>query len=397
MHLRCIQCASTYDLHERVLACKRCGDLLEIVVKVDRDPIELKETWLHRRMSNDSCDRSGVWRFREFLPGPYPQVITMGEGNIPLVRAQRSAAWAGLRNLQYKHLGWNPTACFKDLGMTVGVTEALSTGAKVVACASTGNTAGSMAAYAARAGLAARVYLPAGMVSAAKVAQSIDYGAELVEIAGDFDQALAAMLAQNDDAIYLLNSINPFRIEGQKTVMFELMEQLDWQPPDYIVCPGGNLGNSAAFSKALEELKAYGFIDKVPRLIVVQAAGANPLYRTWRDGREDLEPVEHPETAATAIKIGNPKSWKKALRGLHFTNGMVLDVTDEEIGDAKEVIGRDGVGCEPASATTLAGLRKLTANGGIEPDASVIAILTGHVLKDPDYILERRQRRESGS
>jgi threonine synthase len=395
MHIRCIQCGTTYELHERMLACSRCGDLLEIVVQVDRSPAELKRIWRERRMSNAACDRSGVWRFREFLPGNYEEVVTMAEGNTPLVRAHRSAAWAGLRNLQYKHLGWNPTACFKDLGMTVGVTEAKYVGAKIVACASTGNTSGSMAAYAAYAGIVARVYLPAGMVSMAKVAQSIDYGAELVEIEGNFDQALATMLAEKDSRIYFLNSINPFRIEGQKTVIFEMMEQLEWQPPDYIVCPGGNLGNSSAFGKALEELKAHGLIEKVPRLVVVQAAGANPLYRTWRDGLAELQPVTDPQTVATAIRIGNPKSWKKALRGLRFSNGMVLDVTDEEIGEAKEMIGRDGIGCEPASATTLAGLRKLAAQKAIAPDATVVAILTGHVLKDPDYILKRHRPAET--
>jgi threonine synthase len=389
MHIRCIQCGATYDLHQRLLACTKCGDLLEIVVEARQSPDELKALWRERRLSNDPRDLSGVWRFREFLPAGYERVITMGEGNCPLVAAQRSGEWAGLRHLRYKHLGWNPTGCFKDLGMTVGVTEALAAGAEIVACASTGNTSGSMAAYAARAGMKARVYLPAGMVSLAKVAQSIDYGAELVEIAGNFDDALETMLSTGDRGVYFLNSINPFRIEGQKTVIFELMTQLDWQPPDYIVCPGGNLGNSSAFGKALEEMKAHGLIEKVPRLIVVQAAGANPLARLWRRGGGELEPVTDPETVATAIRIGNPRSWKKAMRVLKFSQGMVLDVTDEEIGDAKEMIGRDGIGCEPASATTLAGLRKLVAERRIEPDASVVAILTGHVLKDPAYIIER--------
>ena len=394
MHLRCIQCSSTYDLHEQVLACTRCQDLLEVVVKVDRDPQELRRLWRERRMSNDPRDRSGVWRFREFLPSGYEQVITMEEGNTPLVKAQRSAGWAGVHNLQYKHLGWNPTGSFKDLGMTAGVTEAKHAGAKMVACASTGNTSASMAAYAAKAGIAARVFLPAGKLSMAKVAQSLDYGAELVQVEGSFDLALETMLSQKDDQVYFLNSINPFRIEGQKTVIFEMMEQLEWQPPDYIVCPGGNLGNSSAFGKALEELKAHGLIEKVPHLIVVQAAGANPLYRTWRDGSSELQVVAEPETVATAIRIGNPRSWKKALRVLRFSQGMVLDVTDEEIGDAKEMIGRDGIGCEPASATTLAGLRKLIASKTIDPDASIVAILTGHVLKDTDFIIKRHQQKE---
>jgi threonine synthase len=373
-----------------MLACPDCGDLFEIVAEVKQSPEELKKTWRERRMSNDPRDLSGVWRFREFLPNDYDQVVTMAEGNIPLVRAQRSAEWGGLKDLQFKHLGWNPTGCFKDLGMTVGVTEARRAGAKIVACASTGNTAASMAAYAARAGMKARVYLPAGMVSLAKVAQSIDYGAELVEIEGNFDQALSTMLASGE-GVYFLNSINPFRIEGQKTVIYEMMEQLDWNPPDYIVCPGGNLGNSSAFGKALEEMKAHGLIQKVPKLVVVQAAGANPLAQMWRNGSTELKPVEEPETVATAIRIGNPRSWKKAMRVLRFTNGFVLDVTDEEIGDAKEAIGRDGIGCEPASATTLAGLRKLVAQKQIDPEAKIVAILTGHVLKDPGYIIKRHK------
>jgi threonine synthase len=395
MHLRCIQCAATYDLHERLLACKRCADLLEMVVEVPHAPQELKRGWRERRMSNAACDRSGVWRFREFLPGGFSRLVTMAEGNTPLVAAQRSGRWAGLYRLEYKHLGWNPTGSFKDLGMTVGVTEALQVGAKIVACASTGNTAASLAAYAAYAGMAARVYLPAGMVSMTKVAQSIDYGAELVQIDGNFDQALETMLSQTDSRIYFLNSINPFRIEGQKTVIFELMDQLDWRPPDFIVCPGGNLGNSSAFGKALQELKAHGLIDKVPRLVVVQAAGANPLYRTWQAQSDELQVVANPETVATAIRIGNPKSWKKALRVLRFTDGFVLDVTDEEIGEAKAMIGRDGIGCEPASATTLAGLRKLVGQGIVDPEARVVAILTGHVLKDTDFIIKWHGRQDA--
>jgi threonine synthase len=401
MHIRCINCAATYELHERVLACKACGDLLEIVVEVKESPEQLKRLWRERRMSNDPRDVSGVWRFREFLPNDYDQVITMAEGNTPLVRAQRSAAWGGVRDLQFKHLGWNPTACFKDLGMTVGVTEARRAGAKVVACASTGNTSGSMAAYAARAGITARVYLPAGMVSMAKVAQAIDYGAELVQIEGNFDQALSTMLDSDDGEVYFLNSINPFRIEGQKTVMFEMMAQLDWNPPDYVICPGGNLGNSSAFGKAFEEMKAHGLINKIPKLVVVQAAGANPLSQLWKrslaDSNASLEPVNEPETVATAIRIGNPRSWKKAMRVLKFSGGFVLDVTDEDIGDAKESIGRDGIGCEPASATTLAGIRKLIAQKVIDPDARIVAILTGHVLKDPAYIIKRHQFKGAGA
>ncbi len=395
MHLRCINphCAATLDLHDRALSCPACGELLEVVVgPIIPAPAELKRTWLQRRCSHDPRDSSGVWRFREFLPGGYSEIVTMGEGNNPLVEGRKTARWAGLRNLRFKHLGWNPTACFKDLGMTVGVTEAVFVGAKVVGCASTGNTSGSLAAYAARAGLRAKVYLPAGQVSMNKLAQAIDFGADIVHVEGSFDDALERILQEANDDLYFLNSINPFRLEGQKTVMFELLEQLGWQPPDYVIVPGGNLGNSSAFGKALAELHAAGFLDKPPRLVIVQAEGANPLARMWRSGATELEPMESPETAATAIRIGNPRSWKKALRAVHDTNGFVMDVTDEEIAEAKAMIGRDGIGCEPASATTLAALRKLTEQGEIDRDATVVAILTGHALKDTDYILKSQLR-----
>ena len=209
----------------------------------------------------------------------------------------------------------------------------------------------------------------------------------MVQIDGSFDDALDRLLQNQGDELYFLNSINPFRIEGQKTAIFELMEQLEWKAPDYLIAPGGNLGNSAAFGKALVELQAAGLLDKVPRLVVVQAEGANPFARMWRSGSTELAPVE-PQTVASAIRIGNPRSWKKALRAVQHTNGWVMDVSDEEIGEAKAMIGRDGIGCEPASATTLAALRKLTAGGQIDRDAVVVAILTGHALKDTDFIIK---------
>lgn len=390
MYLRCSNpdCAVRVD-GARALACPECGDLLEFGLGVPLlDPATLKSVWRQRRTSFDPRDASGVWRFREFLPGPYApgDVVTLGEGNTPLVRAHRSAAWGGLSDLRFKHLGWNPTACFKDLGMTVGITDAKRSGARVVACASTGNTSASMAAYAARAGLVARVYLPAGAVSLNKLAQALDFGAEVRQIDGNFDDALELLLTSAGPELYFLNSVNPIRIEGQKTVIFELLEQLQWRPPDYLIVPGGNLGNTAAFGKALEELLTAGFIDKVPKLVVVQAEGANPLVRAWNNGG-CLRALPQPQTEATAIRIGSPRSWKKALRALRFTGGLVMDVSDQEIAEAKAMIGRDGIGCEPASATTLAGLRKLRRQGALDPDAAVVAILTGHALKDTDYII----------
>jgi threonine synthase len=391
MHLRCSnpECAATLDLHDHALSCPSCGELLEIVLEApNAEPANLKQIWLQRKCSYAPKDVSGVWRFREFLPNGYDEIVTMGEGNNPLVEGRRTADWAGLRDLRFKHLGWNPTACFKDLGMTVGVTEALYTRAKVVGCASTGNTAASLAAYAARAGLRAKVYLPSGQVSENKLAQALDFGAEIVQVAGSFDAALSRILYEANGSLYFLNSINPFRIEGQKMVMFEMLEQLDWRVPDYVIVPGGNLGNSSAYGKGLSELHAAGLIDRLPRLVIVQAEGANPLARMWRSGSNELQPIEKPETAATAIRIGSPRSWKKALRAVQETDGFVMDVSDEEIAEAKAMIGRDGIGCEPASATTLAALRRLTSSRRIDREASVVAILTGHALKDTDFILK---------
>jgi threonine synthase len=390
MQLRCSECHHQLELHAQAIACPRCAELLELVPEVSQDPATLKQRWRERCASSDPLDQSGVWRFREFLPEyPVESVITLTEGSNPIVRGAKTASHAGLRNLWFKHLGWNPTGCFKDLGMTVGITEAKFVGARAVACASTGNTSGSLAAYAARAGVSARVYLPAGKVSANKLAQALDFGAEVVEVEGSFDAALNTMLQASHDDIYFLNSINPFRIEGQKMAMFTLCEQFAWNPPDYVVVPGGNLGNTSAFGKAFGELKAAGLIERVPKLIVVQAEGANPFAKLWRSNSKVLQPVEHPETFATAIRIGNPRSWKKALRAVKETDGLVMDVSDEEIAEAKELIGRDGIGCEPASATTLAGLHKLSAQKAVDPEARVVAVLTGHALKDTDFIIKR--------
>jgi threonine synthase len=389
-------CGNTLDAHHRALACPQCGDLLEVVVETPHlSPENLKSIWRERRNSWKPEDASGVWRFREVLPVYDMEVVTLGEGNIPLVRGQKAAQWAGVRDLHFKHLGWNPTGSFKDLGMTAGMTEAKFLDSHIVACASTGNTAAALAAYAARGGMRARVYLPAGQASANKLAQAIDYGAEVVQIAGSFDHALNELLVSADRDLYFLNSINPFRIEGQKTAMFELLEQLSWRPPDVLVVPGGNLGNSSAFGKAFMEMKRFGLIERVPRMVIVQAEGANPLARLWRLQSKQLEAVAEPETVATAIRIGNPRSWKKALEAIEFTGGLVMDVTDEELGEAKEVIGRDGIGCEPASATTLAGIRKLIQSGELHPEAKIVAVLTGHVLKDTDYIIKRQEKKET--
>ena len=394
---RCINCENEFGLDERLYVCSRCGDLLEIE---RREPLresaeELRARWLERRKSGDVRDRSGVWRFREFLPFASDEaVVSLGEGNTPLYDAPRSADYCGLTSLKLKHQGNNPTGSFKDTGMTVAVTQALKLGMRLVACASTGNTAASLAAYAARTRMRCAILVPEGQVSDAKLAQALDYGAQVLEIEGNFDVCMRVIqeLAEQS-SLYLVNSINPFRIEGQKTVAFELAEQLEWNVPDHLVVPGGNLGNSSALGKGFRELLSHGFTRKQPRISVIQAEGAAPFARfAARHADADFVSAfvneSHPHTLATAIKIGAPVSWKKAWRGVRETGGQVITVSEQEIADAKATIGRDGVGCEPASATTVAGIRKLVGDGMIGKDESVVAVLTGHVLKDTDYVIK---------
>jgi threonine synthase len=272
--------------------------------------------------------------------------------------------------------------------MTCGVAQALRLGMRRVACVSTGNTSASMAAYASAAGMEPLIFIPHGNISYGKLAQALEYGARTFQVEANFDQILALVRALAERlGIYLLNSINPFRIEGQKTIIVEMLDQRDWSVPDWIVLPGGNLGNTSAFGKALRELKSWGFIQKMPRLAVIQAEGAAPFYELFQASeRRSLQPVGHPETLATAIKIGDPVSWPKALKEVGESGGTVEKVSEQEIADAKAVIGKCGIGCEPASAATLAGIRKLTLAGVIRHDADVVAVLTGNLLKDPDYI-----------
>ena len=344
-------------------------------------------------------DRSGVWLYRELLPFAMDApIVSLAEGNTPLYDAPRSSEYCDLGSLTLKHQGCNPTGSFKDCGMTTAVTQALILGARTVVCASTGNTAASLAAYAARAHLHCAILVPHGQISHAKLAQSLDYGAAVLELDGNFDDAMRVIrdLAE-DPSIYLVNSINPFRIEGQKTVAAELLQQRAWRVPDHVVMPGGNLGNSSAFGKGFRELKDLGLIDRLPQLSVVQAEGAAPFARLFSGSTESsdeivLQPISHPHTLATAIKIGAPVSWKKALGAVRESGGRVLTVSEQEIADAKAVIGRDGVGCEPASATTVAGIKRLVADGIIKRDDDVVAVLTGHLLKDAEYVIRYHQK-----
>lgn len=409
--LRCISCGATPDSASQDFRCTACGDLLEFFFPgwtLDQldgalrlrsgqapprhhpDPSTLKSLWLSRRTSHDAFDQSGVWRFREMLPHiPAEHAITLREGNTPLYRLPRCARATGVENLLAKHQGMNPTASFKDTGMTFAASSAHQGAFRWVACASTGNTSASMAAYAARGNMRSLVLIPEGKISWGKLSQALDYGALTCQLRTDFDgcvQILNDLVRQKP--VYLLNSVNPYRIEGQKTAAIELMEQLAWEPPDHIIVPGGNLGNSSAIGKALLEMRELKLISRLPKLSIIQAQGANPFYRSMREfGGKKLEPMTA-DTLATAIRIGNPASWKKALRVLEATGGEVEQVTEVEIAVAKAEIGADGIGCEPASAVTLAGLKKLRHRGFVKAGESVVLILTGHLLKDPDFTIQ---------
>ncbi len=382
-------CKKTYGLTEVIYNCPECGGLLEVeYTRAIPEPAVWKKLWRERRMSNEPLSQSGVWRYRELFPFVENEadIVTLREGNTPLLPGPKAAAYAGVESVVFKHQGFNPSGSFKDNGMTAGVAQARRLGMKRVACVSTGNTSASMAAYASAGGLEPMIFIPNGNISYGKLAQALEYGARTFQVEANFDQILALVrILAEKLGIYLLNSINPFRIEGQKSIVIEMMDQRDWNVPDWIVLPGGNLGNVSAFGKGLREMLAAGLITKLPRLAVIQAEGASPFYEFMQHPGE-FTANTHPETLATAIKIGDPVSWPKAWQEIVTTNGVVEKVTEQEIADAKAVIGACGIGCEPASAATLAGIKKLKAAGIIAAHADIVAVLTGNVLKDPDYI-----------
>lgn len=387
--LQCMDCGRQYPTNTVIYNCETCGGLLDVKHDLDhwtRRADELRATFDQRLGSLDAPYNSGVWRYKELV---YPDVdpsliVSRPEGSTNLYHTPRLAQWAGVETLYLKHEGENPTGSFKDRGMTGGLTQARVLGMNNVACASTGNTSASLAAYAAWAGICGIVLFQNKDVALGKLAQAVAYGATCIRIDADFDRNLELVRQISETlGIYVLNSVNPFRLEGQKTIMIEALQQLRWQTSDWIVCPGGNLGNSSAFGKALHELHEIGVIDRIPRLAVIQAEGANPLYQSYQRGFDRLEPV-HAETVATAIKIGSPVNYPKAVRAIKWTNGVVEQVSDFEIMEAKALIDAQGIGCEPASGCTLAGVRKLVNSGVIKPYETVVGVLTGHILKDPD-------------
>jgi threonine synthase len=399
--LRCFGCGSRIAGSEVLpdFRCVQCGDLFEVEYPGwsqrgghDRpNPGALKWLWRERRCSSEALDQSGVWRYRELLPilESFGNAVSLREGNTPLYHLPRAARALGIDQLYAKHQGMNPSGSFKDTGMTAALSVARERGFEWVACASTGNTSASMAAYAARAGLHSLVLIPDGKIAWGKLSQAMDYGALTCQVKTDFDGCLRVLTEVVKQApIYLLNSVNPYRLEGQKTPAFEIAEAFDWNVPDHIIVPGGNLGNSSALGKGFRELRELGLVARLPRISVIQAAGANPLVRSLKNNHGAvLEPVEA-HTRATAIRIGNPASWRKAVQVIEETGGWCLDVTEAEIAIAKAEIGAEGLGCEPASAVTLAGLKKLRAQNVVRSGETVVLVLTGHTLKDADYTID---------
>ena len=401
-------CSATYDIGQSLTSCTKCGDLLDIRYDWSKAQVpssfkEFEQRWHTRRFP---LDHSGVWRFRELLPfAADAMVCTIGEGQTFLQNAtclgHQLGMWPGQLYLQYE--GMNPSGSFKDNGMTAAFTHARMVGARRVACASTGNTSASLALYAAQNGFQGIVFIGTGKIAFGKLSQALDYGALTLQIEGDFDACLRRVREVSAQlGLYLLNSVNPFRLEGQKSIMYRILEGLNWDVPDWIIVPGGNLGNCSAFGKAFAELLELGLVKRAPRLAIINAHGANTLTTvvnklgvTWNQGNPDMGAVKrlyagmdeanyHPHTLASAIEISRPVNLKKSLRALDLMHGVVAEVTDEDILEAKADIGRYGFGCEPASAATIAGLKQLLAAGTISRSERVACILTGHGLKDPD-------------
>jgi threonine synthase len=381
MLIRCITCGNAESPDRVAYRCSKCGDPLEILIDTERIKDAIRAgAWRKRPIS--------VWRYKEALPvQEHSKIVTLGEGGTALHRCDRLAESLGLRTLYVKNEGENPTGSFKDRGMTVGVTRAVELGARTVMCASTGNTSASLAAYSAKAGLRCLVLVPAGNVAVGKMSQAIVHGAQILQIRGNFDAAmeLVQQLSLEHNELYLLNSINPYRIEGQKTAAFEIVDQLDGASPDRVVLPVGNAGNITAYWKGFNEVLELGVPISLPRMTGVQAEGASPIAKAFREGKDRIVPEEEPETVATAIRIGSPVNWKRALRAIRESDGTAESVSDREILDAQRLLARlEGIFVEPASASSIAGLSKLLANGSVDKTEIVVCVTTGHGLKDPE-------------
>ncbi len=389
MRYECIKCGSSFDPKEKLYTCPKCGGLLEIEFDLDEIDEKLDRKSLEARPPS-------TWKYRAFMPiFDDSKIVSLNEGGTPLYRCGRLAEELGVHELYVKYEGANPTGSFKDRGMTVGVTKALEFGVKSVACASTGNTSASLSAYAARAALKCVVLLPAGKVALGKLAQAIMYGAQVIGVKGNFDQALAIVrkICEERDDVYLLNSLNPFRPQGQKSIGFEIADQLGFEAPDRVVVPMGNCANIWAIYKGFLEFEGLGLVKKVPTMTGIQAAGAMPIVDAIKRDLKEFEPVEHPETIATAIRIGRPVNGPKALKAIRETKGTAESVSDDEIVQAQKDLAKfEGLGVEPASASAIAGLRKLLEAGAVDKDERIVCIATGNILKDPQEVIDVSER-----
>ena len=379
--LVCIGCGERYPSDAIIYTCSKCGHLLEVRYDLDNINITRKE-WLSRPLS--------VWRYKELLPVTRDPV-TLAEGGTPLYPLKRIGKELGIRELYAKHEGMNPSGSFKDRGMTVGVSMALQLGMKSVACASTGNTSASLAVYGAKAGIPVIVLLPAGKVALGKVAQALMHGARVISIKGNFDRALELVRELCEKkGIYLLNSVNPYRLEGQKTIGFETVDQLKGKVPDRMVLPVGNAGNISAVYKGLLELQELGFIEGMPMMTGIQAEGSQPVVRAIKGNLPEVIPEQKPDTVATAIRIGAPVNAEKVLKAIRMSKGTAEFVTDDEILSMQRDLARkEGIGVEPASAASVAGVKKLVEAGIIDRDETIVCVVTGHLLKDPESVIKQ--------
>lgn len=371
--IRCVSCGKEYSNDEIIYTCTDCGAILEVICQPD--------------VSKDifSCRKQTMWKYKEFMPVDETKIVSLDEGGTPFIKCNKLGKELGI-DLYVKVEGSNPTGSFKDRGMSVGITKSMELGVSTVGCASTGNTSASLAAYAARAGKRCVVLLPAGKVALGKLAQAMFHGAEVLSIQGNFDEALEAVTSLAlKGQLYLLNSVNPYRLEGQKSIGFEIVDDLGWQSPDRIILPVGNAGNISAIWKGISEFQEAGFIEDKPMMTGIQAEGACPIVNAVQKGKSEIEAIKNPETVATAIRIGAPVSATKALRAIYDSDGYAETVTDDEILSAQKMLARkEGIGVEPASAASIAGLQKLVNQGVVDKGEQVVCIVTGHLLKDPN-------------
>jgi threonine synthase len=374
--IKCISCGAEYPNQEIIYTCQECGSVLEVLC--------------HPHVSKDifHCRKSSMWKYKEFMPVDPSKIVTLEEGGTPFCRCNKLGKELGV-DLYVKVEGSNPTGSFKDRGMSVGITKALELGVDTVGCASTGNTSASLAAYAARASLKCIVLLPAGKVALGKLAQAMFHGAKVISVRGNFDQALEAVTALAlKGQLYLLNSVNPYRLEGQKSIGFEIVDEMGWRSPDRIILPVGNAGNISAIWKGIKEFHIAGFIDDLPRMTGIQAEGAAPIAHAVWEGLNDIKPVKKPETIATAIRIGAPVSATKAIKAIYDSDGLAETVSDNEILNSQKLLAREeGIGVEPASAASIAGLIKLVNSGEIDKGEEIVCVVTGHLLKDPNIAI----------